>query len=86
MQIYVDEELTAKEKDTLPDYRIRPCCVDDSAIKSIKQRTIGDPVDCWDNDLWWEGYVHQVWDDEISVYFPSKWLVVEIFGRHSFLG
>ncbi len=31
----------------------------------------GDPVDCWYDDGWWEGYVHITTDTEIVVTFPE---------------
>lgn len=32
----------------------------------------GEPVDCWYDDGWWEGYVHVTRDDSVDVFFPGN--------------
>ncbi|KAL4421000.1 hypothetical protein ABPG77_008837, partial [Micractinium sp. CCAP 211/92] len=70
-EILEDDGINRLEEEVLPA-RIRPACPDDSRSVSISDRRPGDPVDCWHDDGWWEGFVHRVWDDRISVYFPRS--------------
>lgn len=38
----------------------------------------GEAVDCWTNDGWWLGHVHELYDDHITVYFPGLSMYVPV--------
>ncbi|EFN52594.1 hypothetical protein CHLNCDRAFT_138621 [Chlorella variabilis] len=75
-KVRYDEMLDEGGKDKLVEEvdasRLRPKCPDDSLAVPLSRRMPGDPIDCWHEDGWWEGYVHRVFDDHLTVYFPAS--------------
>ncbi|BDA46707.1 hypothetical protein COCOBI_09-1600 [Coccomyxa sp. Obi] len=61
----------ARDTDVVPLSRLRPIYPDDSRSVPLERRSCGEPVDCWYDDGWWEGYVHVTTDTKIVVTFPE---------------
>ncbi|KAI7842797.1 hypothetical protein COHA_003543 [Chlorella ohadii] len=68
----LEDDGVTKAEETVPASRVRPACADDSCTKPLADRLPGEPVDCWHDDGWWEGYVHRVYDDHLTVFFPAS--------------
>lgn len=66
----LEDDHVTQSQESVPATRVRPICCDDSSSLPLAQRLPGDPVDCWHEDGWWEGYVHRVYDDHVTFFFP----------------
>jgi hypothetical protein len=68
----LEEDGKSRLVESVPLERLRPACEDDSVTLPLQRRQPGDAVDCWHEDGWWEGHIHRVFDDRITVFFPRK--------------
>lgn len=50
----------------------------ENSMRDVLIYATGEPVDCWYDDGWWEGYVHITRDTELVVFFPSNGDLVTI--------
>ncbi|KAK9834102.1 hypothetical protein WJX84_009168 [Apatococcus fuscideae] len=55
---------------TLPAQNVRPIPMDDSLTVPLSERRIGDAVDCWDQGIWWSGYISETHHDRVFINFP----------------
>jgi len=50
----LDDDGETRLEEVLELSRLRPLCTDDSLTVPLSRRKVGQPIDCWHDDGWWE--------------------------------